>query len=475
MAAHRSKKAAPIRFLFENSLFLIVGAVAGLVWANYDPESYDAFKHLEIWPFEETVEQVGGGAVEDGGEVAAVPGEPVAVDAGVAAEGAVAAAAGAVGGQGTQKHDHNTLLFLINDILMALFFAIAAKEVWEALLPGGALSSRRKAATPLMATLGGMVGPAGLFLLGVWIFKAPELSRGWAIPCATDIAFSYMIARLIFGAGHPAIAFLLLLAIADDAAGLMILAAFYPQAEPAPMWLLVTVGAVVLGFVLRKFRLQSFWWYLLIPGVLSWYSMLKAGLHPALGLVPIIPTMPHAHTDLGVFAREELNRDDTLNAFEHWWKNPVELILGLFGLVNAGVVFSNVGLATWLVLVGLLVGKPLGVAVFTWIGQKMFRLEIPNGMGYREVITIGMIAGIGFTVALFVATAAFPPGTALDAAKMGALASFFAAVLAYVFARAVGIRRTQSQSSRTAPPPPQASEPMDDTGEPQNAEEEVTA
>jgi NhaA family Na+:H+ antiporter len=148
---------------------------------------------------------------------------------------------------------------------------------------------------------------------------------------------------------------------------------------------------------------------------------------------------------MGIFAREELRRSDTLNDFEHWWKNPVEIILGLFGLVNAGVAFSSVGTGTVLVLVGLLIGKPLGITFFTWLGVKFFKLEIPGGMTYRHVVSLGMVAGIGFTVALFVSTAAFPlskyPQETLDAVKMGALASFFAAVLAYVGARMLGIRR----------------------------------
>ena len=128
-----------------------------------------------------------------------------------------------------------TIHFIINDILMALFFAIAAKEVWESLLPGGALSNPRKAATPLLATVGGIVGPALIYLAGCHLTGTKEtFGKGWAVPCATDIAFSYLVARMIFGMGHPAIAFLLLLAIADDAAGLLILAVFYPQAPVVP-------------------------------------------------------------------------------------------------------------------------------------------------------------------------------------------------------------------------------------------------
>jgi NhaA family Na+:H+ antiporter len=158
-------------------------------------------------------------------------------------------------------------------------------------------------------------------------------------------------------------------------------------------------------------------------------------------LVPIIPLLPHAHTDLGIFAREELSRPDTLNEFEHFWKTPVEYILGLFGLANAGVVFSSLGTGTWLVLAGLLIGKPLGITMMTLFAEKGLRLEKPAGMDYRHVVTLGMVAGIGFTVALFVSVAAFPTtGPIQDSVKMGALLSFGAAPLAILLGKTLGIR-----------------------------------
>ena len=439
---------APIAFLFENSIFLIAGAVLALAWANLGPDSYRRLVEYDLrTPFAAADHDAD---LRSHSQPEAHHAENVARDGHESRDSHdaggehVAATAGDSHGKSAGGHGL-TLAFIVNDILMALFFAIAAKEVWEALLPGGPLSDPRKAATPLMATLGGIIGPAALYILGVLMFSTwAELGSGWAVPCATDIAFSYLVARLIFGPGHPAIAFLLLLAIADDAAGLMILAVFYPSSELSLGWLLLSVAAVGLGFLFRKLRIHSFWWYLLIPGTMSWVSFYFAGIHPALGLVPIIPCLPHAHTDLGIFARKELGRHDTLNEFEHWWKNPVEIILGLFGLVNAGVAFSAVGTGTVLVLAGLMVGKPLGITLFTWIGQKFFKLEIPGGMNYRHIVSIGMVAGIGFTVALFVSTAAFPlsiyPQATLDAVKMGALASFFAAVVAYVGARMLGVR-----------------------------------
>jgi NhaA family Na+:H+ antiporter len=388
-----------IRFLLDNSMFLIMGTVAALFFANIDPHYYHNLLDHEIAP-------------------------------------------------------HVNFHFIINDVFMCFFFALAAKEIWEALLPGGALSSPKKAATPLLATAGGVIGPALLFIGGVITFDAPELSRGWAIPCATDIAFSYLVARLVFGKGHPAIPFLLLLAIADDAAGLIILAVFYPTGEMHLVLFLVSVGGAILFniFILKKWlKVSNFWMYLVIAGPLSWYGFFMGGIHPALALVPIIPTLPHAHSDIGFFeAMEDDTKKDPLNRFEHWWKNPVELILMLFGFANAGVAFSAMGLATGLITFGLIIGKPLGIVLLTLLAVKLFKLEMPTGMNYRDLTVLGIMAGIGFTVALFVATVAFPPGDILDSAKMGALFSFFASLLAFAVAFILKVGRYADKKVKRA-------------------------
>ena len=465
----QKKQPRAIRFLFENSMFLIFGAFGALLWANTHKESYDqlvSFDFQSIFiaenePHDGPIAAVAVGSevhdqhLEPGHTTHSTPDESSNSGHGEHTGHAEVAHEESDGHGASEEHSGHghgfTLAFLINDILMALFFAIAGKEVWEAMLPGGALSDPRKAATPLFATLGGIVGPASIYAVGVLLFSTwSTLGNGWAVPCATDIAFSYLVARIIFGAGHPAIAFLLLLAIADDAAGLAILAVFYPTSELQLSWLLLSVGGIALGFFFQKaLKLTSFWWYLLIPGTMSWISFYFAGIHPALGLVPIIPCLPHAKSDLGIFARQESGRTDTLNEFEHWWKNPVELILGMFGLVNAGVAMTSVGTGTWLVLAGLLIGKPVGITLFAWVGAKVFKLELPGGMTYRHVVSLGMVAGIGFTVALFVSTAAFPagkfPAETLDAVKMGALGSFFAAIIAIVGARMLGVRPEPAQ------------------------------
>lgn len=373
-------------FLFENSGFLIVGTITALLWASFEAESYHHFMHAELAP-------------------------------------------------------HITFHFIVNDILMVFFFGIAMKEIWEALLPGGALSSPKKAATPLLATAGGVIGPASLFVgLAIW-FGAREALRGWAVPCATDIAFSYLVARIVFGKGHPAIPFLLLLAIADDAVGLIILAVFYPQGEMnLPVFFGCVIAAIAFNlFVLKRNKVRNFWPYLIIAGPISWYGFHTGGIHPALALVPIIPTLPHAAKDEGLFSEDHSR--DTLNAFEHWWKKPVELILFAFGLANAGVVFSNMEGTTWFVTIGLLVGKPVGIFLFTLLAVKGFKLALPDGMNFRDVLVLGCMAGIGFTVALFVSTVAFPPGSTQDAAKMGALFSFGAAIISVIMAKTLNVGR----------------------------------
>lgn len=360
-------------FIFDNSLLLVAGTLAAVVWANVDLVSYDRLTHpLHFW---------------------------------------------------------------VNDVGMAFFFALAAKEVFEATLPGGPLASPRQAMAPLAATVGGMIAPALIYATLALTVGPVELSRGWAIPCATDIAFSAMIARVIFPIGHPAISFLLLLAIADDALGLIVLAVFYPSGPLSVAALAILLTAAVLAALwLKRRRVQSFWPYVLGAGSLSWAALYFGGFHPALALVPIVPFMPHSSRDLGVFAPREELQADTLNRFEHWWAAPVQFVLLLFGLANAGVPFEQVGPGTYFVLAGLLLGKPLGIVLFTGLA-RLAGARPSGGLHLADLVVIGITASIGFTVSLFFATAAFPPGAALAETKMGALLSFIAAPLALIASR----------------------------------------
>lgn len=360
-----------LSFVVEHSLLLPVGAVIALVWANTAAASYHVFAQR--------------------------------------------------------------LEFAVNDVGMVFFFALATKEIVEATAPGGALHTWRRASLPAVAAVGGMLAPALIYAAFVSVGRFDGLMRGWAIPCATDIAFSYLIAKAIFHR-HPVIPFLLLLAIADDALGLVILAVFYPiGALHLTLGLLLMTAAVGVAFALHRGRVRTFWPYVIAGGALSWAALFWGGLHPALALVPIIPFVPHAARDPGLFVEGSRRHHDPLTAFERWWKLPVQGILFLFGLVNAGVQLSSAGPGTWAVLLAIIVGKPVGIGIAVAVAVG-FGLHLPHRLTWREVMVVGCAAGIGFTVALFFATAAFPAGHVLDQAKLGALLSVLAIVPAFAAA-----------------------------------------
>lgn len=417
-------------FITNYSVLLIAGSLIALVWANVDASSYRRFIEFELLHdfF------IGHAHYNDARQV---------------------------------EYRSLTLHYLVNDMLMAFFFAIAAKEVWEAVILRHGSLRGKKAATPLLATAGGMLGPIAVYL-GLATFLGSEVydavANGWAIPTATDIAFSYLVGRIVFGAGHPAVRFLLLLAIADDAAGLIILAIFYPSAELAPQWLLLSLVSVVAVFFLfnwlprqldRGDQLRrrstwvrnklSFWPYLVAAG-LSWFGFQESGLHPALGLLPIVPTIPHADRAFGIFSEAEQYLTDLLNHIEHLLKHPVEIILFFFGLVNAGVEFSSISEPTWLVFLGLIVGKPIGIFLVGWLAAGPMRLGLPKGMRTIDLLVVGCAAAIGFTVSLFIASVAFDPGPIQDSAKVGALFSFFAAIMAISIGRLVGVQKQRGLS-----------------------------
>ena len=328
--------------------------------------------------------------------------------------------------------------FLINDIFMIFFFGIAAVEITQAVLPGGALNPMSKATNPLIGTVGGILGPAVTYFLLCFALDRQEALKGWAIPTATDIALAWLVARMVFGEKHPAVSFLLLLAVADDAIGLAIIAIFYPNPEypVEPVWLLLLVLGMLFAFSLRKLRVTNFRFYLLLGGSLSWAGLLLSGLHPALALVFIVPFMPaepisrlkvktsksQEPVEYGELFEDDPEYRSTLTNFEHVFKYFVDFGLLGFGLVNAGVPFSGVDSLTWIVLASLSVGKVIGIAGFCFVGRKL-GFPLPKGMDIKDLFIASLIAGIGLTVSLFIAGQAFPDAALSDPAKMGAIFS----------------------------------------------------
>jgi NhaA family Na+:H+ antiporter len=174
-----------------------------------------------------------------------------------------------------------------------------------------------------------------------------------------------------------------------------------------------------------------------VPGSLSWAGLYIGGLHPALALVPILPLLPHAHRDPGVFIESSQQSHDPLSDFERWWKLPVEVVLLFFALTNAGVPLGSTGVGTWVVLTAILLGKPVGITVSSVLAT-LVGLNLPVGLHVRDLVVVGVTAAIGFTVALFFATAAFPDGPLLQETKLGALFSLSAALVAPAAARLSG-------------------------------------
>jgi len=202
------------------------------------------------------------------------------------------------------------------------------------------------------------------------------------------------------------------------------------------------VPALLLAWWLRRRGTESYWPFVLGAGSFAWAGLFIGGVHPALALVPVVPFMPVEHHYHEPDDEPSPRPAETLNVFAAEWRVPVQIILFFFGFANAGVPLSSIGAPTWMIVGSLLVGKPVGI-LLTTMGAVSAGLRRPAGMTYGDVTIVGLAAAIGFTVALFFATASFPPGAILDQAKMGALLSFAAGPLAVAGSR-----------YRRRPPPP---------------------
>jgi NhaA family Na+:H+ antiporter len=254
------------------------------------------------------------------------------------------------------------------------------------------------------------------------VFDEPRVLQGWPAVFATDIAFGYFAVRLIFGR-HAAVPFFVLLAVAANCLGLVALtitgarAARYPAAAISLMAL-----ALLLAGMLRRHRVRSLWPYLVGGGGLSWCALYFGDLAPAFALLPILPFVPHARRDPGFFVDAPPSAHDPLSRFEQLFRHPAQVALGLFGLVAAGVPLNALDWSTFSLPSSVLIGKPIGLLAGV-AAARALGLHLPAGIGWRDLTIVGLVASIGFTVALVFATAAVGPGPTLSAIKMGALAS----------------------------------------------------
>jgi len=342
-----------------------------------------------------------------------------------------------------------TPVTLVSDGLMALFTAFVAKELWEALvLERGALSSGR-ARAPLGAVIGGSIGAVLVWLLvSALIETAAEATpgAGWQVPIGSDVVLGYLVARRAFGAGHPALHLLLLMAIGFDITGLVVLGLSDPDIGLRLVWLVLPMAAAAGVWALygrppapgateRDRRRGLHLWPYVIAGLLSFAGVAASGLPPALGLLPVIPAIPHADRSFGLFAEAEEYLHDPLNRLAHLMVRPLAVVLFLFGLTRGGIDLAAFAPTTLSVLAALWIGKPLGLMLVLIGAMAFLGARLPQGIGTRDLLLIAVILAMGFTVPVVALDPALPGGAMTEAARLGLALSLMAGPLALVLAR----------------------------------------
>ncbi|WP_028695630.1 Na+/H+ antiporter NhaA [Pseudomonas cremoricolorata] len=366
-----------------------------------------------------------------------------------------------------------SLHFLVNDGLMTIFFLVVGMEIKQE-IQDGSLSNLRMATLPVGAALGGVLVPAAIYLA----FNTSATSHGWAVPTATDIAFAVGVLALL-GKSIPANLriFLLALAIIDDIAAIVIIAVFYTSTLDYS-GLLIAGAGLGMVFALQRMGIGLAWAYL-VPGVIVWSGLLKLGVHPTLagvvlGLITPVKSMPSHERPVEIMSKafnellHRLDRDQKaiasplkqIRVAEREVMPPVLrvqqslhpwvafLIMPLFALANAGVDlggtrFDNSEVVHIVsgVVTALVLGKPVGVMLATFILVRLGLCKLPDHVTWGGVALVGLLAGIGFTMSIFIAGLAFNDAQQLAAAKLSVLgASTMAAVLGVLWG-VVYIRR----------------------------------
>ena len=316
----------------------------------------------------------------------------------------------------------------INDALMAIFFFFVTLEIKREFIQGE-LSNLKQAMLPIIAAVGGMIIPALFYV--VINFGNSETMNGWAIPSATDIAFSLGILSLL-GSRVPISlkVFLTALAIIDDLGAILIIAFFY-SGDLSIVYLSLILISYILLLVLNKFSIKIFTPYLII-GLFMWFFTYKSGIHATIAGVLLASTIPHRLKD---------HDFSLLVKLEHAISPYVAfMIMPLFAFANAGVSLAGLSLATLLnpvplgILCGLFFGKQIGVLLFSFVSIKLKFAEMPNNSSWLSLYGVSILTGIGFTMSLFVGNLAFIENVQyMDGVKIGVLAGSLLSTLAGYF------------------------------------------
>jgi len=337
-----------------------------------------------------------------------------------------------------------TVLKTINYVLMTIFFFVVGLEIKRELTTGH-LSSFKDAVTPFIAAIGGMALPAGIYL----VIAGNVDANGWGVPVATDIALAVGLLALV---GTNAVSslrsFLLALAVIDDIGAILIIALVY-SAGVSASWSLFAAITVALIYLLNRFGVKSTFVYILF-GIALWYCMYKSGVHPTLAGVILglmTPNIVKVNPKLQDVEDGQVSVIEWLEHKIHPWSSFV--IVPLFAFANTGVVITmdsiNDALSSpiaWGIFAGLVIGKPIGVLASVFIARKINLGQYPQGAKGFDVLATGSAAGIGFTVAIFIANLAFSDAATQDLAIFAVImASLVSAVLSVLLFKLVSRKR----------------------------------
>ena len=325
-------------------------------------------------------------------------------------------------------HLRYPILLWINDGLMAIFFLLVGLEIKREIVEGE-LSSIRQASLPVLAAIGGVAAPALLFAL---FNNDTATSHGWGIPMATDIAFALGILSLLGNRVPTGLKiFLAALAIVDDLMAILVIAVFY-SSELHFAYLGYAGAAFALQILFNRMGVKNLFAYI-IPGIIMWYFIHHSGIHATIAGVLTALTLP----------TNEEDQDSPLEKLEHALARPVNfLIMPIFAIANTNITFAEnmlEGLTTNLglgILIGLFIGKPVGILMMSFISVKTGISSLPEGTTWKHVIGLGFLGGIGFTMSIFIALLSFAEVPLQTTAKFAVLiASILAGVTGYTLLR----------------------------------------
>lgn len=317
-------------------------------------------------------------------------------------------------------HLPNSIMVVINDFLMAVFFFLAGMEIKRELVTGE-LSSIKQSILPVVAAIGGMLIPA---LIYSQFNRGTDYMHGWAIPMATDIAFTLGIASLLGSRVPVALKiFITALAIIDDLGAIVVIALFYGgQLKLLYLILSAIIMIVLLSFQKNRVKLG---WYTWVLGLLLWYTMFNSGIHATVAGVLFAFTIPVKK----------------LASLEMAFHTPVYfIIMPIFALANTAIVFPDAGITalnstfSWGIIAGLFIGKPLGIVMACYWMVKRKWASLPSHTNWHQLIGAGILAGIGFTMSIFISTLAFKEIAIQDIAKIAVLiTSLLSMIVGYIW------------------------------------------